>query len=270
MEIFDRDGTALAYRELGTGPLAVFVHGFPLDSTMWLEQLELLRGVRRCVAIDLRGFGASDAVAEPVLAMEQHAEDVAALADHLGADRIDLVGLSMGGYVALAFAELFPQRLRTLALVDTRAAADSETVKAGRDMMAVRVTVQGRGQLAVEMAEALLGPAASLHVKARMRTMVEGTRVETVVAALEGMKQRPARFDVLSRLSIPVGVVVGEDDTATPVSEAEQMVDAAPDASLTIVEAAGHMTPMENPTAVADALERIWARAGHEGSVVDG
>lgn len=261
MKTFDVAGTTIAYREVGDGPVALFVHGFPLDSTMWLDQLDLHRGRRRCVAPDLRGFGASDPVVEPVLAVERHADDLVALCDHLEAETVDLVGLSMGGYVALAFAERHPDRLRTLALVDTRAGADTEEAKHRRDLMAVDVTVRGRGPLADELLDALLGPDAALHVRARMRTMIEGTRVDTIVAALAGMAQRPDRLDVLRRTLVPVGVVVGEHDTVTPLAEAEAMADAAPNARLDVIGGAGHMAPMENPVEVATALEVLWASA---------
>jgi pimeloyl-ACP methyl ester carboxylesterase len=115
----------LHYRERGAGPLALLVHGYPLDSTLWLDQLEDLADLRRCVAPDLRGFGLSGPTRLPALTMERHADDLAGLVRALGADAADVVGLSMGGYVALALVERHPQLVRSLALVDTRAAPDS-------------------------------------------------------------------------------------------------------------------------------------------------
>ena len=100
----------LHYLESGDNPITLFVHGFPFDPTMWSEQLDGLAALRRCLAIDLRGFGRSGRSLQPVLTMEDHAADLEAFLDKGSvAAAIDLVGLSMGGYVALAFAELYPE-----------------------------------------------------------------------------------------------------------------------------------------------------------------
>ena len=109
------NGTMLYYRESGEGRLAVFLHGFPLDHSLWLDQLNGLAHVRRCVAVDLRGFGRSDPIVEPMLSMEVFADDVAELIEALGAEQADIVGHSMGGYVALALWELRPKRTIRLA-----------------------------------------------------------------------------------------------------------------------------------------------------------
>ena len=202
-------GTRLNYWELGQGPVALFVHGFPLDATMWLDQMALLSDLRRCVAVDLRGFGRSDPVLDEVLTMERHADDLAAVIDALGIEMVDLVGLSMGGYVALAFTQLHPSRLRTLALVDTRAEGDGEEARVGRNEAARRLLTHGRADLAVRMEGALLAPAAPPAVRARIRTMIEDIRYETVLAALEGMKVRSDRTSILGRITVPVAVITG-------------------------------------------------------------
>ena len=96
------NGNMLFYRESGEGPAAVFIHGFPLDHSLWLDQLKGLAHVRHCIAPDLRGFGKSDPTVDPVLTMEMLADDVAGLLEALGTATADIIGLSMGGYVALA------------------------------------------------------------------------------------------------------------------------------------------------------------------------
>jgi pimeloyl-ACP methyl ester carboxylesterase len=180
--------------------------------------------------------------------------------DVLGVDGVDLVGHSMGGYVGLAFAERFPGRVRTLALVNSKSTADGEQARAGRDMTAIKTVIQGRGILAREMADGLLANEASPWLKARVETMVEGTRVESIVAGLEGMKQRPDRTSVLESLSAPMVAIVGEEDRLTSVVEAETMVAAASDGTTTVIPGAGHMAPIENPDAVAAALAALWDR----------
>jgi len=254
MPVIDSDGYRLHYREAGTGPLTVFIHGYPLDATMWLDQLAAFSDRRRCVAVDLRGFGLSDPIAEDVLPMERHAADVAALIASFGEEPADVIGLSMGGYVALAMAELYPGMVRSIGLIDTKATADPEAAKANRDVAALNAVVRGRGALADDLLEALLGSHAPLTAKARLRTMIEGTRVETIVAALEGMKRRPNRMHALKGLNIPSLVMVGEEDRVTPVPDAEAMADALSKARLVVIPGVGHMAPIEAPAAVNAAL----------------
>jgi len=255
--------TVLHYRERGAGPLALLVHGYPLDSTLWLDQLDALADLRRCVAPDLRGFGGSEPTRLAALSMEQHADDLAELVGALGAEAAEVVGLSMGGYVALALVERHPRLVRSLALIDTRAGPDSDEARRGRDAAAARLLEQGRAALVDELQAVLLGPRAPAQARARLRSMAEGTRYETWLAALEGMKQRPDRTAVLAGLCVPTAVVVGEDDGLTPPSEARAMAERAPGASLTIVPRAGHLTPIEAPEAVSAALRALWAPPPH-------
>ncbi len=251
------------YREQGSGSVALFVHGFPLDSTMWLEQIQMLSDIRRCIAPDLRGFGHSAPSIRPVLSMEDHADDLDAFLDTLGVEQVDLIGLSMGGYIVLAFAEGYPERLRTLALIDTKSTEDSADAKTGRDAAAERAAAEGRSGLATDMLGVLVAESASTWTRARLRTMIESTPVESIVAALTGMTQRPDRTTVLSRLSIPVAVIVGERDVLSPLAEADHMAIAA-GAALTVVPDAGHMTPIEDAATVAAALRSLWSQGSSD------
>jgi 3-oxoadipate enol-lactonase len=248
------------YREQGSGSVALFIHGFPLDSTMWLEQIRMLSDTRRCIAPDLRGFGRSSPSIHPVLSMEDQADDLVALLDALGIEQVDLIGLSMGGYIALAFAEQHPERLRTLALVDTKSTEDSDDAKSGRDAAAARAAVDGRSGLATNMIGVLVAESATIWTRARLRTMIESTPAESIVAALEGMKRRPDRTSILSSLSVPVAVIVGEHDVLSPIADADHMA-AAAGGALTVVSDAGHMSPIEDPAAVAAALRSLWSSA---------
>ncbi len=261
MPFVDAAGTRLHYREQGTGPVALMVHGFPLDSTMWLDQMDRLADRRRCVAVDLRGFGLSAPTTAEALSMERHADDLAAFLDALGVSSVDLIGLSMGGYVALAFAQLHGVRMRSLALIDTRADADTEEGRAARDATARSVLSEGRLALARRMSSALLAPSATPEVRARILTMIEATAYETILAALVGMRDRPDRVSILGRISVPCAIIVGEHDAITPVIAAEAMHAAIAHAGLHIIEGAGHMSPMEAPDAVAKILDNLLGSA---------
>ncbi len=220
----------------------------------------MLADVRRVVAVDLRGSGGSGAVTGKSTTMETHASDLDHLCDHLGAERVDLVGMSMGGYVALAFAELFGHRLRSLALLNTKAAADGEEAKKGRDATAARVVAEGRGAIVAGLEGALLGPAAPLVARARFRTMLEATPYETIVANLFGMRDRPDRTHVLSTVTVPSLVLTSEHDLVAPESDSRAMAGAMGNAEFVLVPGAGHLSPIEAPGAVSDALRNLFAR----------
>lgn len=262
MATVDLDDTRLHTGASGSGPLALLVHGFPLDSELWLDQLAGLADLRHVVAPDLRGFGRSAPTTLPVLAMEQHADDLVALLDALGEEQADVAALSMGGYVALAMWERHPERVRSLALLDTRASADPPQGRAGRDTMIQQVLEAGREWLAGRSRETLLPPDADPSVIARLRSMVEGTRYETIVAALRGMRDRPDRRELLGTITVPTLVVVGSEDVLTPPSDAEELAAAIPGARLAVIEGAGHLAPIERPDEVNALLRDHWTDDG--------
>lgn len=248
------NGTTLAYEDRGAGPLAMFVHGFPLDHRMWLAQLDALADMRRCVAMDLRGYGQSARTALDALTMELLADDVAGLIGWLGEERADIVSLSMGGYVTLALWQRHPGVVRSLALFDTRSAADSEEERGRRTETAQKVVAQGRGWLAETLAPALFGSRPPLAARARLRSMIESTPYETIVASLNGMGQRADLTSLLPSISVPVLIAVGEEDKRTPPSIAQAMVAAIPGAQLVVIPGAGHLTPIETPQLASQAL----------------
>ena len=248
----------LRYATSGEGPVALFLHGFPLDHGMWDGQRAGLADVRACVAPDLRGFGASGSLREETLTMEQHARDAVALLDAIGVEQADVVALSMGGYVALSLWELHPERVRSLALVDTRAEADDEAGRAKRDEAIERLLSDGREAFAAGMLGALVGPEAPAAARAAVRDMIEGTSYETIAAALRGMKVRADRTALLESISIPAMVVCGEHDVITPPALSEGMAARIPGARLELVAGSGHMAPLEKPELVNDALRSFW------------
>jgi len=254
----------LAVRATGAGPLTVLLHGYPLDHRMWDAVRDgQLADHRTLAAIDLRGHGSSPSAGDDAHAMERFADDVAAVVDALAPDgRADVVGLSMGGYAALAFAERHPQRLRSLALVDTRAAADAPAARANREAAIAMATTQGASAIADAMLPKLLAPGADPAVAKALRAMIADTPVATIVADLRGLRDRADRTALLPAIAAPALVVVGEHDAITPVAEAEAMACALPCARLVVVPGAGHMTPMEQPAAFAEALAAFWRAIG--------
>lgn len=258
------NGVRMGVRERGAagGQTLLLVHGFPLDSRMWCEQLSGLAGRARVIAPDLRGHGLSDAPEEPY-SMEQHADDLAALLDHLGVQKEIVAGLSMGGYVTLAFWRRHPERMAGIALVDTRAEPDTQAGKASRDVTAGRVREAGPRVLVDEMMPRLLAPKnlADEKITAPLREMILSQPIAGLTGALRALRDRADSTPTLATITIPTAVIVGEADAITPPADAAAMAAQIPGARLIVIPRAGHLSPMENPHAVNEALEGLIERA---------
>ena len=166
----------LAYREAGTGTPLVLLHAFPLSSNMWLEQRDGLAARCRVITPDQRGFGGSPLGDDPP-ALDTAADDIAELLDRLDLDRVVLGGLSMGGYVAMAFMRRHPDRIAALILADTKAAADADAGKANRERIAAAVESDESSTVLVdEVLPALLGTTTTSSrplVSGRVRGLVQ-------------------------------------------------------------------------------------------------
>jgi pimeloyl-ACP methyl ester carboxylesterase len=253
------NGTTLSYHERGRGGRNVaLLHGFPLDSRMWEAQLAALGdapGGCRVVAPDLRGFGQSKS--ETPFTIESLADDVHALLSAVGALPTVLVGLSMGGYVALAYAKKYPKDLRGLVLVDTKAEGDTPEGKAGRQKMIDLVRKDGSKAVADQMLPKMLSKDAAAQRPQQAQALsriMESCPPRTIEHALAAMRDRPDRAPELSSIRAPTLVLVGESDAITPPDVSESMAKKVPGAKLVTIRGAGHMSPMEQPEQVNRAL----------------
>ncbi|HSE27189.1 MAG TPA: alpha/beta fold hydrolase [Gemmatimonadales bacterium] len=256
-------GVELAVSVEGEGPAVVFLHGYPLDRTIWAHQVANLPGFRR-IAPDLRGFGRSDA---PDLgySMETWADDVAALLDALGEERAVLTGHSMGGYVAFEFARRHRDRLAGLILVDTRAGADSEEARRGRDAAIQLVRERGAGPIAEQMLPKLFAPGSPARrpeAVAQVEAVMRRTPVAGIAGALAAMRDRADSRPLLPTLDVPALVLVGAEDGITPPAEAEAMAAALPGAMLREIPEAGHMASLEQPEVVTAAIAEFLGGIG--------
>jgi 3-oxoadipate enol-lactonase len=254
---FHSQGLRLAYDDQGSGLPLVFLHAFPLNRTMWAPQIAALSHHFRTIAMDFRGHGESDA---PLwnFTLEQYADDVAALLDHLALAQAVLVGLSMGGYVSLAFARKYADRLKGLVLADTRAQADTQEARAGRFHLAQTAWKDGSPAVANTMLPKLLGATsrqANQELMAYVRKMILTTPVSGVITDLMAMADRPDSVRHLSVLSCPTLIVVGQEDNTTPLSDAQLMAERISGARLAIIPSAGHLSNLEQPKVFCDLLQ---------------
>jgi pimeloyl-ACP methyl ester carboxylesterase len=249
-------GIRLAYDDQGSGLPLVFLHAFPLNRSMWRPQVTALATHFRTIAVDFRGHGESDA---PLwsFSLDQYADDVAALLDNLNIQQAVLVGLSMGGYVSLAFSRRYGDRLRALVLADTRAQADSPEGRTGRFHLAQSAYTQGTEAVANTMLPKLLG-ATSLQRKPELvehiRRTIQHAPVSGIVVDLMAMAARPDSVAHLPAISCPTLVVIGEEDHTTPLVDAQLMASEIPNARLAVIPAAGHLSNCEQSELFNDVL----------------
>lgn len=253
-------GAWMALRERGAGPVVLLVHGFPLTGALWEPVARrLVDAGHRVLAPDLRGFGQSRG--DPAQTLATHADDLVALLDALAIEGpVAWVGFSMGGYVALEAWRRHRGRVGALALVDTQAGADDEKGRAGRQALARRVEAEGSVVVADAMLPRLFGPAAAPDLAEEWRGRMRAADPAAVAAALRAMGARPDSRGDLPGIAVPVTVVVGAEDRITPPALARAMAGAIPGALLREVPGAGHMAPVEQPQAVAEALLEGLAR----------
>jgi len=241
----------------------VLLHAFPLDSRMWGAAAALLPGERPVVVPDLLG-SRRRADGLPVPALESAADDVADRLRAAGIARAVVAGLSMGGYVALALLERYPELVAGLAVVDSKTTADPPEAAAHRLVRAARLDSAGTPDEVLPDVDVLVG-ATSRAIRPQVRDEVLGWVREQRPAGLawqqRAMAARPDRTPVLAAFAGPVSVVVGDEDTTTPVDVARRTLDAARDAVLVVIPGVGHLSAVEDPAAVAAALEALAARA---------
>jgi pimeloyl-ACP methyl ester carboxylesterase len=236
---------------------------------MWRHQVGALSDRYRVIAPDLPGFGQSAASAG--LTLDSVADVVAELLDHLGVnERVVVGGVSMGGYSALAFARLYPQRVRALVLADTKADPDDEDGRANRDRMIQLATEHGAQGVVEQLLPRLLAPDA-LEREPDVARFVRETAIrqstEGIVAALRALRDRPDARSGLSHISFPTLVVVGDQDAITPVTKAQELAGNIPNARLVVIPQAGHLSNLENPQVFTAAVRDFLAGLPIEGGV---
>ena len=223
---------------------------------MWDEQVADLRQLCRTITLDLRGFGNSDVPPGPY-SMDQMAFDIMSLMSALEIEDAVLVGLSMGGYVSLAFYRNYPGAVRAMILADTRASADTHQARERRMNSARKAETEGAAAIAAEMVPQLLGPSTIQHkpeVASRVRSMIEANSPAGIAAAQRAMAGRMDSTYILSGVDRPVLIVVGAEDSLTPVAEAEALRNGIPHSRMLVIPDAGHLSNLEQPAEFSRGL----------------
>jgi 3-oxoadipate enol-lactonase len=236
----------------------VLLHGFPHDRGLWSAQIaaleESLPGTRLLLP-DLPGFGGSTPLPEP--SMDGYADAIAAMLDAAGIDRAVIGGLSMGGYVALAFWRRHASRVKALLLLDTKAGADGDAAKLKRRELITTVEAQGVGTIVDGLITGQLGQttrATNPALVEQVTAMLRRAPASGVIGAATAMMTRVDSTSTLATITVPTLVLVGEEDTLTPPSDAIALSTGIARARLVTVPDAGHLSPLEQPTVVNAAI----------------
>jgi len=251
-------GFLMAYEDSADRVPVLWLHGFPLNNTMWDLQVADLADVARSITPDLRGHGQTEPTAPLPYSMAMMADDCVRLLGYLEYDGpVVLAGLSMGGYVALEICRRAPERVMGLILAATKATPDPDAAKAARDESARVAAAEGVGPIVEGLLPKLLAPHAyeqEPELVEYLREMMLSTTPEGIVGAQGAMRDRPDSMPDLPGLNVPALIIHGEDDQLIPTAEAEAMAAALPAAELVLIPGAGHMVNLEQPEVFDEAV----------------
>lgn len=249
----------LAFDDAGAGPCVVLIHGHPFDRSLWRPQVAALATGFRIVAPDLRGFGESP-VTPHLVSLREYAGDVAELLDRLGIGRAAIVGLSMGGLVAMELATGWPDRCWALGLVATTAepvAADEGVLRRERADLVER---DGMQVLVDYMHTGLYGPRCPSAVRERVDAMMARAPAAGAAAALRGRAERPDYRPRLRQLDLPALVCTGSEDPWSNETLTAEIMENLQRPELVVIDGAGHLPNLEAEavfnTALAGFLQR--------------
>lgn len=221
----------------------IFIHAFPLDSSMWEPQLSALKGEVSVVAPNLPGFGGSPS-AGSVMTMKEAANQVAAFAKERRMSKALICGLSMGGYVALALWRHHPDLVAGFVLANTKAEADDEAAKERRRGLATRLRAEGNGFL-VESPPPLLSAGAPPELLDRVKAIIAAQPADSIAAAALGMAERPDASKELAEITVPTLVISSSGDTLIPADATKPLADGIAGARYEFIPDAGHLSNME-------------------------
>lgn len=235
----------------------LFIHGFPLNKSMWTHQFEFFMRDFRMIAPDMRGHGETDEGDKP-FSISLFGDDLIRFMDGLQLEKVILCGLSMGGYIALNVVSRFPERFSALILTDTSCRADTPEAREKRMQTILDIEKNGLEKYAEESLKRLFSPE-SLAFKTEeteaVRQMILNTPTSSIFNSLKALASREESCSKLSGINIPSLIITGQSDIITPPEIAEFMHQHLPDSRLHILEDAGHMSNMENPEGFN---EQLW------------
>lgn len=236
----------------------LLVHAFPLDASMWEEQVEALKGEADVLAPSLPGFGGTPPAGE-LLTVEAMANVLVGELDRVGVERAVVCGLSMGGYATFAMWRLHRERISGLVLADTRAEADDDLGRERRRTTAETVKARGSEWMA-DNPPPLLSEGADPALWDKVKEIIRRQPAHAIAAASLGMAERTDSRPILGEVDVPTAVIVGSADTLTPPEMSHTIADAIPGAELTVLDGAGHLSNLEDPDGFTQGVRNLLRR----------
>lgn len=246
------------FTEAGEGPAVVLLHGFLESSWMWKDIVSFLKKRHRVVCIDLPGHGKSDCIGY-VHSMDEMAEAVYAVLSKLKLRRVHMIGHSMGGYVALAFAERWPDYLKKLVLYQSTARADSSQQKKDRNRV-IKLVKENPKSFVRQAIPMLFRPINRTRLREGVNWVKERaleTPPQGIIAALQGMRDRPNRELLLKFPPYPVHIVAGDKDPRIKLEEARAQSEISEHVHLHVIKGIGHMSYIEAPKETIEVFKAI-------------
>jgi 3-oxoadipate enol-lactonase len=222
----------------------LLLHAWPLDASMWQPQVDALKGTVQVVAPNYPGFGGEPSAGE-VLTMEAAAGHAAKALAAAGVDRAVVCGLSIGGYVALAFWRKYRELVSGLVFANTKAGADDEAGKERRRQLAERLG--NEGNFLADSPPPLLSEGAPSDLWDRVKQIIRAQPAEAIAAAALGMAERPDSTPDLAGIDVPALVITSTGEMLIPPEATTPMADQIPGARLGVIEGAGHLSNLEAP-----------------------
>ncbi len=256
----------MAYDDSGKGIPLLLIHGYPLNRKLWEPQVAGLADITRVIAPDLRGHGDTQPIPGPFSPPEPYtmdllASDCAALLNVIEIQEpVVVCGLSMGGYIALAFFRNYPHRVAALILTATRATADTPEAQENREKAVKKVTEEGVGAVIDEMLPKLLSPSTYSNqpiLVQLVNDIMQNTSVNGMIGDLLGMKARPDSTPMLSEINKPTLLLHGMDDQIISLQDMESMREAIPNARFQVIPSAGHLLNLEQPDLFNQAVRNF-------------
>ncbi len=248
---------SLHYQMKGEGPSLIFVHGFPLSHEMWNPQfLFFTKNNFNVIVPDLRGFGLSS-VEHSDQTMDDFADDIISLANKLEIEKFSVVGMSMGGYIVFNLLERYPTRIDKVILVATKASADDEKGKERRNQLIDLALTKGKKAVTEEFKKILFAPLTWEKRKdliTEVSFILESASLNGIVGSLKAMRDRKDYVEFLSKINNQTLVIHGKSDLASPISNAELMVEKIPNAKYYYSEIAGHLVNLEDAEKVNEVI----------------
>ncbi|HEY9170362.1 MAG TPA: alpha/beta fold hydrolase [Lutibacter sp.] len=240
-------------------PVIIFIHGFPLNKSLWDKQLKSLKDNYRVIAYDIRGHGNSG-LGVIDFSIDLFVNDLLSFMDALKIEKTIICGLSMGGYVALNAIENYPDRFMALILCDTNCIADSSDAKEKRMNTITSIKENGVEKLAEDLIPNLFAPESfktNSEEIAAVKEMIVTTSKQSLYNSLQALANRKETCSKLNSIKVPVLILVGEEDKITPIEAARAMKLKIRDANLQIIPHAGHLSNIENPYEVTYQINKF-------------